>query len=686
MRRVFPALARALAWLGLLLAVGCVSARRRSDTTLVRKIRFRGLGGLPVGQRSRHAVREELVQGASGPLLLTWPFSTVAVPAAYRPNVLPGDAERVETWLGHRGWFDATVGIEAKRVRRERREKAGVVDLIVRIERGRRTRWTSRPVLTGPLPPSLPDGLALAGSPVRRGRGARLSDAVVTRDWLVHALQDRGFPEPRVDMDFRVDVGALAATVAYDVEAGAPASFGPLDASLDAPAQTLERIAALHEGTPFNATRLATARTELLGTGAFDHVAIDVSTAGGRADPRVSGALGRPRHLDLGLRFGVIGGILQPVVHAGWTHDNLAGRLHRLYVGLDGGVALRSTSGDLIPLVGTHVGGVVRDVAGFDVSPAVDAAHVLFQYALPRLDARLQVPVRRPLGRVATLEVRPSARVTRLGLDASSPLWIAVLGRDAVGLYGVGGLGVFLELDPTVPDVSRVRGARLRIGVDGRVTSAAVPLVEGSADLRLYGAPRFTLLGRPVQLSARAEARALAAPSEVPWPERLFLGGPTDFRGFRTGQVGTYDVVCAESPFVNTDPDGPWDRFYVPRGGRARALVGGEIEIQRLGPPELNGALFAEAGWLDTAGLRGAVGAGVRYDTGLGPIRFDLSVRPLAAEDRGPGLGGEGVTFGCDTLPPRRRAFDLLSELGRYQPLDRDFPAINVFFTLGRPF
>ncbi|MCB9670530.1 MAG: BamA/TamA family outer membrane protein [Alphaproteobacteria bacterium] len=680
-----PTLARVLTCLALVSLLGCVSVRRRSDTTLVRKIRVRGLGGLPLGERSRYALRQELVQGRSGPLLLTWPFNTFTQPAAYRPHMRKSDAQRVETWLGHRGWFAAEATIDAKRVRRERRHKAGVVDLVVRIDRGRRTRWDGRPTLVGELPPTLPEGLALAGMQVRRRRGARLGDALAGQDWLVRSLADRGYAVPRVDMDLRVDVGTRRASVVYTVEPGTLAVFGPVESGVRAPRATVERIARLPEGETFNATRVREARAALLGTGAYDHAVVEVEARDGLAIPRIEGEEGRPRHVAVGARIGVMGGILGPQLTAGWSHDDLAGRLHRFYIDGNVGVVFREGDQTLVPVFGGRVGATLRNVRGTDVEPSISAEQILFQYALPRLDVRAAVPVRRPLSRTATLEVGPSLRLTRLGLDASTPLWIAVLGRDAVRAYGVVGLGGTLTLDRTTPDVDRREGTHIRLGLDGRLTSTGVPLAEAGADLRVYRAPATTLLGRPVQLSARAEVRGLLAPRDVPWPERLFLGGASDFRGFRTAQVGVYDAVCAGSPFVGFDPDGEFDRFYIPRGGRARALVGGEVELQHLGFQELSGALFAEAGWLDTAGVRGTVGAGVRYATGLGPFRFDVSLRPLAPEDLGPGLGGPGEMYGCEALLPRRRAFDLLSEIQRYEPLGRR-PALNVFITVGRPF
>ncbi|MEZ4322564.1 MAG: BamA/TamA family outer membrane protein [Myxococcota bacterium] len=661
---------------------GCVSARRRSDTTVVRKIRVRGIHAFALSDHTRHGLRQELVQQQSGRLVLAWPFSTFIAPVGLRPHVLPSDVERVETWMAHRGHFDAQARIDVRQVRKERRHRAGVVDLVVRVDRGEPTRWAARAPIDG-VPPALSDGLARAGSRIRPGRRARLQDVLDAQEWLTRSLGDRGFASVAVDFDFAVDARAHEAHAAFTVDAGAPSVFGTLQSELDAPEAVIRRMAAVPAGSPFNATLLRQSRDTLLATGAFDSVEVDVDDTAGVATPTFSGTLGRPRRWELQGSVGFYRRQLRPAVSAGWSHSDLGGRLDRVDAKIEAGVTFRDVT-EPIPVGGLKGAATFRDLGGFDLTAGLRADHTLFQYALPRFEAELAVPLTRPVTEWASLEVRPSIRVTRLGLDASSPLWVAVLGPDAVRAYGVVGLGLFAHLDRTRPDVDRLRGARIRAGVEGRVLHTLRPLAEASLDVRLYATPSWTFLGRPVQLLGRAEVRGVVG-SKVPWPERLFLGGASDLRGFRSGQVGTYDTVCVDTPFSDPfDPDGTLDRIYVPRGGTARALVAGEVELQRLGSPDLHGAVFAEAGGLDTSGLRGAVGVGLRYESGVGPLRVDLSVRPIAPEDRGPGLGGRGTSYGCPE--PRRRAYDLFSEVGRYRFQVRDFPAVNLFFSVGRAF
>jgi outer membrane translocation and assembly module TamA len=97
----------------------------------------------------------------------------------------------------------------------------------------------------------------------------------------------------------------------------------------------------------------------------------------------------------------------------------------------------------------------------------------------------------------------------------------------------------------------------------------------------------------------------------VPFAKRYFLGGATSIRGW-----GRYEV----SPLSE-------DGF--PIGGDAMLAFSGEVRAMVHG--NLGGVLFLDAGnvWADSLGfklndLRYAVGPGLRYQTPIGPIRFDV--------------------------------------------------------------
>jgi outer membrane protein assembly complex protein YaeT len=101
-----------------------------------------------------------------------------------------------------------------------------------------------------------------------------------------------------------------------------------------------------------------------------------------------------------------------------------------------------------------------------------------------------------------------------------------------------------------------------------------------------------------------------ADPKNVPFAKKFFLGGATSVRGW-----GRYEI----SPLSSG----------LPIGGNSMLAASAELRGTLRG--KLGGVLFLDAGnvWADSwsirfGDLRYAVGPGLRYQTPIGPVRFDL--------------------------------------------------------------
>ena len=144
----------------------------------------------------------------------------------------------------------------------------------------------------------------------------------------------------------------------------------------------------------------------------------------------------------------------------------------------------------------------------------------------------------------------------------------------------------------------------------GQILPGSFQYTAWSADGRHYLpiSDKVTFASR-LQLGNLRPAHAEEA--LVPFAKRYFLGGATSIRGW-----GRYEV----SPLSE-------DGF--PVGGDAMLAFSGELRAMLHG--NLGGVLFLDAGnvWAQSMGyklndLRYAVGPGLRYQTPIGPIRFDL--------------------------------------------------------------
>ena len=103
---------------------------------------------------------------------------------------------------------------------------------------------------------------------------------------------------------------------------------------------------------------------------------------------------------------------------------------------------------------------------------------------------------------------------------------------------------------------------------------------------------------------------------DLPASERFFAGGDTTVRGFALDQLGTRETT---------------ERGF-PIGGNALVILNAELRVPIRGGLGVvgffdTGNVFARATSLDLWQMRSAVGAGVRYQSPVGPIRVDLGLK-----------------------------------------------------------
>ncbi len=101
---------------------------------------------------------------------------------------------------------------------------------------------------------------------------------------------------------------------------------------------------------------------------------------------------------------------------------------------------------------------------------------------------------------------------------------------------------------------------------------------------------------------------------DLPASERFFAGGDTSVRGFSLDRLGNEQTIT-QSGF--------------PTGGNGVIVLSAELRVTTLSPLQVVGFLdagnvFLRAEDLDFTDLRPAAGAGLRYRSPVGPLRFDL--------------------------------------------------------------
>ena len=193
---------------------------------------------------------------------------------------------------------------------------------------------------------------------------------------------------------------------------------------------------------------------------------------------------------------------------------------------------------------------------------------------------------------------------------------LIALGLDPDTGRGTGTLSAF-EVDFERNTSSQPLNPRQGYSISGHLESAGSLLGGSFSYNELHGEVRTYLeLGPRLVWASRARSGTLAGSdgAQIPFYKRYFVGGSGSVRGW-----GRYQV----SPL---SPGG------LPIGGRTMMEVSTEARFGIRG--KLSGVVFVDGGnvWRDPwdvqlSDLRWAAGPGIRYDTPIGPMRFDLGLQ-----------------------------------------------------------
>ena len=374
----------------------------------------------------------------------------------------------------------------------------------------------------------------------------------------------------------------------------------------------VRRIADLPEGQPFDPAEVEAAAQRLRRTGSFSSVAMaqaETPNPDGTIDITVTMVEAPLRRFGFGAELDTDEGVR---LSAFWLHRNLLGGAERLRV--EG-----------------EVGGIGGDISGQDFRLGVNLARpatftretTLTLNAIAETVSERDFDVRR-FSASAGVSHRFNERLTGdLALG-----YLAEQTRDAFGretrqaVLLPGGL----RWDTRDDERDATRG----FYVDARATPFyGIRGADSGAQLRLDArtyrgvTDRVVLAGR-VQLGSVLGARLSETPREF-----LFLsGGSGTVRGQPFRVLGVERVA----------PDGR----TVLTGGRGFAGLSGETRVQVGRGGNIGVVGFADAGYVSASSLledgewHAGAGIGLRYRTGIGPIRVDLAA-PVAG-DTGSGL------------------------------------------------
>lgn len=605
MHRLLPVVLLAAA----LTAVAC----NEDGTVKVNSLKFNGVNNVDVAQlKNALATREK-----SRVPILNVRFPWMKSGPGFDRGRFDADLKRIEAFYADRGFPDARVtGFDVKL-----NDKQDAVDVTLTVAEGAPVVITAVNFVgfDGPIPAGHSATLAkqqvlIVGKPRAR------RDVLTVHELAVNELRDHGYPYAKVGTEENDGADGKTAVITFTAEPGPEANFGPIEiaGNKSVGENVIRRQLTMKPGELYRRSAVQDSQRRLYSMELFQFVnveSLNLESQNPEVPTRVTVAEGKHQRFNGGIGYGTEekGRVDGEYRHLNFLGGARSAGVHARYSSLDRGLRF-----DFLQpyFFGPRNSLGLEGQRWFTDTPAYDSTVTGF-----RMTVRHRWSSRSSIGLSLSTE-RPSSLVEPEILDDPSNVdELIALGIDPVTGTQSGTLSaVGLDWQFSTADnlLNATRGYQIALHGEeaGRLLPGTFNYYAMSADLRHY----IPVSSRVVVANRGQFGNIHPAggdPAQIPFSKKYFLGGATSLRGW-----GRFEV----SPILEGEG--------IPVGGNAFLAFSSELRAALTG--NLGGVLFVDAGnvWAtssidpDAPGvslrdLRYDVGAGLRYQTPVGPIRLD---------------------------------------------------------------
>ena len=583
----------------LILAAAFASACKEEGTIKVHSVKFNGVKAVDVSR-----LRDALATRQSSKL--PWGKKNYFDRARF-----DADLKRIQAFYSDRGYADARVTAFDVKLN----DKQDQVDITLTIAEGEPIKVAAIQFVGFDVIPA--DHLKQLQSqlPLKVGEPRDRQLVVTTHEMALNELKDHGYPYAKVTTDEQRGASDREVVLTFNANPGKLAHFGPVEivGNKTVSDHIIVRELTFKPGDLYRRSIVQDSQRRLYGLELFQFANIEPVNPEAQPEEvpmKVTVAEGKLQRVNFGVGYGTEE---KARVDAAYHHVNFLGDArsagaHVRYSSLDRGIRLDFTQPYFFA---PHFSLAGEGQDWYTFTPAYRSMVVGAKATLKHQTSQHQSWAVSLLTEHDRSSIAPEV-LTNLELRNA----LIALGLDPTTGQQNGTLNA-LAFDFQHSTVDNVlnshRGYQLAFHSEqaGRIVPGSFAYFAMSADGRHY----LPLRGNSLVLASRLQAGNIRPngldQTNIPFSKRYFLGGATSIRGW-----GRYEVS-------------PLSASGLPLGGDSLLAFSGELRAVISG--NFGGVLFLDGGnvWAESMGfnlhdLRYAVGPGLRYQTPIGPVRFDV--------------------------------------------------------------